>query len=44
MIEISEREKFLLDLQGFLHVENILTPGEVQALNEAVDAHQDQYR
>ena len=39
MIEISEREKFLLDLQGFLHVENIFTPAEVQALNEAVDAH-----
>ncbi len=44
MIEISEREKFLLDLQGFLHVENVLTPEEVQALNEAVDAHQDEYK
>ncbi len=44
MIEISEREKFLLDLQGFLHVENVLTPEEVQVLNDAVDAHQDEYR
>ena len=44
MIEISEREKFLLDLQGFLHVENVLTPEEVQALNDALDAHQGEYR
>ena len=43
MIEISEREKFLLDLQGFLHVENVLTREEVDALNAAVDVHQEEY-
>ena len=42
MIEMSEREKFLLDLQGFLHVKDFLTPGEVQALNQAVDANVDE--
>ena len=42
MIEMSEREKFLLDLQGFLHVKDFLTAGEVQALNQAVDANVDE--
>ena len=42
MIEISGREKFLFDLQGFLHVENFLTPEEVAALNAAVDANVDE--
>ena len=39
MIEMSEREKFLFDLQGFLHVKGFLTPSEVRALNDAVDAN-----
>ena len=39
MIEMSEREKFLFDLQGFLHVRDFLTTDEVSALNEAVDAN-----
>ena len=38
---MNEHEKFLFDLRGYLRVENFLTPGEVQALNEAVDANQD---
>ena len=42
MIEISEREKFLLDLQGFLHVKEFLSAEEVRALNEAVDANVDE--
>ena len=42
MIEMSEREKFLLDLQGFLHVEGFLTAEEVLTLNEAVDANVDE--
>ena len=36
---ISDREKYLFDLQGFLVVDNFLTPAEVQTLNEAVDAN-----
>ncbi len=39
MLEMSEREKFLFDLQGFLHVKEFLTALEVEALNEAVDAN-----
>jgi hypothetical protein len=35
---VTDREKFLYDLQGFLHVPAFLTPEEVRALNEAVDA------
>jgi ectoine hydroxylase-related dioxygenase (phytanoyl-CoA dioxygenase family) len=39
MIEMTEREKFLFDLQGFLHVEGLLTADEVKAMNDAVDAN-----
>ena len=39
MLEMSEREKFLFDLQGFLHVEGFLAPDEVEALNRAMDAN-----
>ena len=39
MLEMSERDKFLFDLQGFLHVRDFLTTDEVSALNEAVDAN-----
>ena len=39
MLEMSEREKFLFDLQGFLHIRDFLTADEVSALNEAVDAN-----
>ncbi len=42
MIEMSEREKFLLDLQGFLHVKEFLSAEEVRVLNEAVDANVDE--
>ena len=38
MIEMTEREKFLLDLQGFLVVHEFLSTGELSALNQAVDA------
>ena len=38
---MSDREKYLFDLQGFLVVNNFLTPAEVQTLNEAVDANLD---
>ncbi len=39
MLEMSEREKFLFDLQGYIHVKEFLTAAEVQALNEAVDVN-----
>ena len=38
---MNDREKFLFDLQGFLVVRNFLSPEEVQALNEAIDANED---
>ena len=38
---ISDREKYLFDLQGFLVVRDFLTPTEVETLNEAVDANRD---
>ncbi len=38
---MNDREKFLLDLQGFLVIQNFLTPREVQAINKAIDANQD---
>jgi ectoine hydroxylase-related dioxygenase (phytanoyl-CoA dioxygenase family) len=41
MIEMTEREKYLYDLQGFLVVRDFLTPEEVAALNEAVDSQVD---
>ena len=39
MLEMSDREKFLFDLQGFLHVRQVLTPEEVKAMNDAIDAN-----
>jgi len=42
MLEMTAREKFLFDLEGFLVVPNFLTAEEVIRLNEAVDANADQ--
>ena len=39
---MSEREKFLFDLQGFLHVKDFLSAEEVRALNQAIDANVDE--
>ena len=39
MLEMTEREKFLFDLEGYLLVKDFLTPDEVKALNDAVDAN-----
>jgi hypothetical protein len=38
---MSDREKYLFDLQGFLIVRGFLSADEVQALNKAIDANQD---
>ena len=37
--EMSDREKFMLDLQGYLVVEDVLSREEVAALNAALDAN-----
>ena len=38
-VEMSQREKFLYDLNGFLVVEDVLSRGEIAALNAAFDAN-----
>ena len=38
---MTDREKFLFDLQGFLVVKNALTGQEIEKLNEALDANWD---
>ena len=40
-VVMSEREKYLYDLQGFLVVRSLLSADEVRALNDALDAHPD---
>ena len=44
MVEMTDREKFLFDLQGFLHVSSFLSDEEVAALNTALDAIMDKLR
>ena len=39
---MNDSEKFLFDLNGYLKVPNFLTPAEVEALNDAFDANEDQ--
>ena len=39
---MNDREKFLFDLNGYLVLEDVLTPAEVIAANAAVDCHADQ--
>ena len=41
MVEMTEREKFLFDLQGFLVVPNFLNKDELESLNQSVDACED---
>ena len=40
-IMMTDREKYLFDLQGFIVVHEALTVQQVQHLNEALDANQD---
>ncbi len=44
MRQMTDREKFLYDLQGYLVIPQVLTADEVGALNTALDAHRDQIR
>ncbi len=41
MASISDKDKFLFDLQGYLVVENVLTQEEIDKLNHAFDANWD---
>jgi hypothetical protein len=38
---LTDRERYLFDLQGYLVVRGALSPGETRRLNEALDANQD---
>lgn len=38
-IEMSEDERYLFDLNGYLIVRGVLTPEEVKACNDVIDAH-----
>ena len=40
---MSDREKYLFDLQGFIVVKGLLSTDEVKRLNEAVDANIDKH-
>lgn len=41
-IEMTEDERYLFDLNGYLIVRNVLTKEEVRMANEAIDKRQDQ--
>ena len=41
---MNEHEKYLFDLNGYLVVENVLTPDEVALCNEAIDRHANDIR
>ena len=38
-LEMSNHEKFLFDLNGFIVLRNVLNEEEVQQLNDAIDAN-----
>lgn len=40
--EITEAERYLFDLNGYLVVRGVLTPSEISAANAAIDRHLDQ--
>ena len=39
-LELTDDERYLFDLNGYLIVRNVLTPEEVKKANEAIDKHQ----
>lgn len=41
---MTEDEKYLFDLNGYLVIENVMTPDEIAQANEAIDRHLDQGR
>jgi len=40
-MEMSEEEKYLFDLNGFVVIRNVLSKDEVKAANDAIDRHED---
>ena len=41
---MNDAEKYLFDLNGYLVIEDVLTPDEVAFANEAIDRHEDEGR
>jgi hypothetical protein len=41
---MTDHERYLFDLRGYLVVENVLTPEELTACNEAIERHRDLIR
>ena len=41
-LEMSEAERYLFDLNGYIIIRNVLTPDEIAACHEAIDAHIDE--
>ncbi len=41
-LEMTEDERYLFDLNGYLIIRGVLTPDEVQLANEIIDKHQQQ--
>jgi hypothetical protein len=41
---MTDQERYLFDLRGFLVVEDLLTEAELAACNEAIDRHRDLIR
>ena len=39
---MTEYEHYLFDLNGYLHIKNLLSAEQVAAMNEAIDQHRDQ--
>ena len=44
MLEMTDREKYIYDIQGYLVVKDFLTPEEVDRLNAAFDANRDKIK
>ena len=40
--EMSEAERYLFDLNGFIIVRNVLSPSEIAACHAAIDGHADE--
>ena len=38
---MNERERYLFDLQGYIVLEDVLSPDELRACNDAIDAQMD---
>ena len=41
-VEMTEDERYLFDLNGFLIVRNVLTPAEIKEANNIIDKHHEE--